>query len=632
MDPITIIEPGLTNDQSSEQKMAAPAIGIDLGTTHSLAAISFDQRVEYIRDEQGRILQPSVATFNLSEQTWCVSHEAMACSKKQPNVPLLRSIKRYFGKDAAELPTIRGLHLAPLAKGECASGQTMFDIEGHQRSAIELSADYLRHLRYLASRQLGLDVQKAVITVPAYFDDAARQATRLSAQMAGLEVLRLLSEPTAAALAYGLDEGNEGLYLVYDLGGGTFDISLLRLSKGIFHVLATSGDTLLGGDDMDRLMVEDWCNEYQMLDERQLHLWLLEAKRVKEGLTIQEEVPYVLDVLNGSIKGQYTRTKLNFLIDPLIGRTLNLVDNVLDDAALAVEALNAIILVGGATRVPAISQALTRHTGLPLLNHHDPDLVVAYGAALQAENLSHRPFNILLDVIPLSIGVEMMGGIVEHVVERNSTVPLRMAHQFTTYQDGQTAIHFHIVQGERELAVNCRSLAHFTVSGIPPMKAGVARVETVFQVDSDGILTISATEEITKTTQIITVKPTYGLSEQEMQHMVYSALEHAKEDVQMRLLLETKVSAQQLCDQINQALHDSQLPLPSQMHRELLEAARQLAAVLDTNQRDNILSVMKMLEPAIQALAEWQIAYHMDRHLKGMSIEDVMNFDIKSKI
>lgn len=633
-----IHEPGETPDPHAGEESVA--IGIDLGTTNSVVSIITDNKPQVITDSIGNALLPSVVAYREGGEILVGIPAQQELLTNPDNV--ISSVKRLMGRGIADIPDLEGVLPYELtddlktalkdlkASGQKPKGSIKLEVADKTVSPVEISSEILKHLKIQAEHAIGKKVTKAVITVPAYFDDSARTATKDAARLAGLEVLRLVNEPTAAALAYGLDEeekGNpaNGIYAVYDFGGGTFDISILKLQQGVFQVLSTGGDASLGGDDLDHAIAQHMLKQQDGSADNsgEVKQLLATARQIKEILTTEPECEVGFGNTQKQTSFTLSREQLDKIIKPLIDKTLAACANTVKDADLTLGDIHGVILVGGSTRVPAVRAAVQKFFNKPPLTQIDPDKVVAVGAARQAHALTHGSDTLLLDVLPLSLGLETMGGIVEKIIDRNTPIPVSKAQEFTTYQDGQTAMLIHVLQGERETVEDNRSLAQFNLNGIPALVAGSARIQVVFTVDADGILTVSATEKTTGTTTRVEVKPSYGLSEEDMTQMLRDSLEHATEDVEKRLLIEQRINAQQMLNILATAL-SKDFDLLEKADREAIDTKRlELERLVKSDDRSAIRECAEALEKLTQPFAEARVNRALSESLSGKDIDTV---------
>ncbi|MDE8034852.1 Fe-S protein assembly chaperone HscA [Actinobacillus equuli subsp. equuli] len=614
---LQIAEPG----QTAAPHQHRLAVGIDLGTTNSLVASVRSGQTQVLLDDQERALVPSVVHYGEQQKT--VGVEAFAQASIDPQNTVI-SAKRLIGRSLADVQT-RYPDL-PYQFIASDNGLPLIQTKQGNKSPIEVSADILSHLNRFAEQRLGGKLSGVVITVPAYFDDAQRQSTKDAARLAGLNVLRLLNEPTAAAIAYGLDSGQEGVIAVYDLGGGTFDISILRLSRGVFEVLATGGDTALGGDDFDHLLA-DWIAEQanykpQNANEQRELLTLATQTKVALSQAVEIEVKFA------NWQGMVSRAQFNELIQPLVKRSLMTCRRALKDAGVETEEVREVVMVGGSTRVPFVREQVGEFFEKNPLTSIDPDKVVALGAAIQADILvGNKPDSemLLLDVVPLSLGIETMGGLVEKIIPRNTTIPVARAQEFTTAKDGQTAMSVHVLQGERELVEDCRSLGRFTLRGIPPMVAGVATIRVTYQVDADGLLSVTAMEKSTKVQASIQIKPSYGLTDEEVTQMIKSSMTNAKEDMEARQLAEQRVEADRTIDTVISALQQDGAEVLSVEEFKLIEA--EIAKLIQLKQgtdRQAIAQGVKDLDLATQTFAAKRMNLSIQKALAGKAVDEII--------
>jgi len=619
---LQISEPG----QSPDPHQRRIAVGIDLGTTHSLVAAVRHGSAECLPDEQGRVILPSAVRYMVDERGQTrrqIGFEALAAQAEDSQNTIV-SVKRFMGRRLADLPDAGRLPY----QFEDQPGMVAVKTVAGVKSPVEVSAEILASLRQRAEDTFNDDLFGAVITVPAYFDDAQRQATKDAAQMAGLNVLRLLNEPTAAAIAYGLDNGAEGLYAIYDLGGGTFDISLLQLSRGVFEVVATGGDSALGGDDFDHLLADAALADAKMeaVTPQDKRTVLVAARRTKEKLSTDGSAHLSCMLSGGMLSASITRERLAELAKPLIDKSLASVKRVLRDAKVKPDEVKGVVMVGGSTRMPAVRDAVGAFFGQAPLTDLNPDEVVALGAAIQANQLAGNNAQgelLLLDVLPLSLGLETMGGLVERIIPRNTPIPCALAQDFTTFKDGQTALAVHVVQGEREQVEFCRSLARFELRGIPPMAAGAARIRVSFQVDADGLLSVSAKEQLSGVEASVVIKPSYGLTDEQVAHMLREGFTTAAADMKDRALREARVEAERMLEATRTALAADGDLLSAEDRARIDGLMTQIGQRCDRGDIDALEAAIKALADGTEAFAAERMNRSIRQALAGRKLDQV---------
>ena len=616
---LQISEPG----QTPEPHQRRIAVGIDLGTTNSLVATVRSGKSEVLPDLEGDFLLPSVVHYGVDHDDNTIITIGKNAKNSATSDPknTVSSVKRLMGRRLSDIDTSHFPY--PLSMTE--NGVPLLNLPNQQVNPIQVSAEILIALADRAKASLNGEIDGVVITVPAYFDDAQRQATKDAAKLAGLHVLRLLNEPTAAAIAYGLDSGKEGIIAVYDLGGGTFDISILRLHKGVFEVLSTGGDSALGGDDFDHLLVEYIKNELGLINDHDAQLnqrMIHQAVDIKIALSHQDAVTITFDNQVLTI----TRHQFEQLIEPLVKRTLAVCRRALKDADIDIDEIVEVVMVGGSTRIPFVRESVGNYFKTKPLTSIDPDKVVAIGAAIQADILvGNKPDSdmLLLDVIPLSLGIETMGELVEKIIPRNSTIPCARAQEFTTFKDGQTAMMIHVLQGERENVADCRSLAQFILRGIPPMPAGGAHIRVTFQVDADGLLNVTAMEKSTGVEAAIQVKPSYGLTDKEIATMIQDSINYAQQDKQTRMLAEQKVEAARVLESLQNALDKDADLLNEHQLNQILNAKHRLQAVSESDDIYEIEKQIKIVDNVTQDFAAKRMDRSIRQALTGHKVDDI---------